>query len=139
MIWDIWRVGTKGRVAFTLIELLVVIAIIAIVAALLLPALSGAKSKAYRIACVNSVKQLQHRCHMFIVSNNDWTPQNHWDENAGDHAGSTVGSWVVSDSREATTTNVQPEMIFKGRPQTPTTAELPDFRRLEACVPDPVV
>jgi prepilin-type processing-associated H-X9-DG protein len=28
------------------------------------------------------------------------------------------------------------EMIFKGRPQTATTAELPDLQRLEACVPD---
>ena len=64
----------NGKAAFTLIELLVVIAIIAILAAMLLPALSSAKMKAQRIACMNNLKQLETAWVMYNGDNNGRIP-----------------------------------------------------------------
>jgi prepilin-type N-terminal cleavage/methylation domain-containing protein len=84
----------KHRRAFTLIELLVVIAIIAILAALLLPALSAAKTKAQRIACMNNLKQLGTAWTMYNGENNDHIPSC-WPFDPNDMSAINPNAWVM--------------------------------------------
>jgi prepilin-type N-terminal cleavage/methylation domain-containing protein len=77
---------------FTLIELLVVIAIIAILAAMLLPALTHAKTEAISTQCMSNKKQLQLSWAMYANDFND-----HLVINADQSQPYTVGTSVMQD------------------------------------------
>jgi len=107
----------RTRDGFTLIELLVVIAIIAILAALLLPALSRAKSRAHTIVCLNNQRQLTLCWTMYANDHGDVLPPNNsvYDINTGQPIPGLDLSqtWCPGNARaDANTDNIKSGYLF---------------------------
>jgi prepilin-type N-terminal cleavage/methylation domain-containing protein/prepilin-type processing-associated H-X9-DG protein len=100
-----------GRTAFTLIELLVVIAIIAILAAMLLPALSKAKTKAQGVQCMSNLKQLNLAWYLYAGDYNDRLVFN---SIVGNDEGWCAG-WLSPAANVRDNTNVANLMPPKGK------------------------
>jgi len=83
----------------------VVIAIIAILAAMLLPSLNRAKTKATGVHCLANLKQLQLTWAMYADDHNDSIVGNHWQDEAN-HV-PNVGNWVTGwlDPRQVNNTD----------------------------------
>ncbi len=78
------------RKAFTLIELLVVIAIIAILAAMLMPALAGARDRGRAISCTGNVRQIASSMNFYANDYSDYFPR----YNSHSSGGGNAAYWV---------------------------------------------
>jgi prepilin-type N-terminal cleavage/methylation domain-containing protein len=106
------RQGSKGaRSGFSLVELLVVIGVLALAVSLLLPALSGARSAASRIKCMNNLRQLLQVEMMYVGESKGYLTYPNW---GNDRASADVWAtgWLYSQGK--VTDPPQPDDVRSG-------------------------
>ncbi|MCS7090031.1 MAG: prepilin-type N-terminal cleavage/methylation domain-containing protein [Verrucomicrobiota bacterium] len=86
--------------AFTLVELLITLAIVALLATLLLPALSRAKARALRAACLGNLRQLGFAWQLYADDNRDRLVPNGY---ASADEIRQIRLWVLGATHRATT------------------------------------
>ncbi|NOX97879.1 MAG: DUF1559 domain-containing protein [Nitrospirae bacterium] len=137
----------QNKDSFTLIELIVTIAILAILVALLLPAISTARSAGQRAACTNNLRQLGLAFQMYAQDFDNFLPH----EDGKYPAGSDHPSWfeaITSYLDNANRSNVKQCPAYKPARSLPSPTYYtykfnsrledyqgsPPFRRLDSLV-----
>jgi prepilin-type N-terminal cleavage/methylation domain-containing protein/prepilin-type processing-associated H-X9-DG protein len=108
------------RRGFTLIELLVVVAIISILAAMLMPALAGAKARARRSLCAGNLRQLGVAAQIYCGDNADFFPFAYY----FDVADARLYCWDFTT--DESTGRVVPGVLWQGQ-TNPQIQQCPSF------------
>jgi prepilin-type N-terminal cleavage/methylation domain-containing protein/prepilin-type processing-associated H-X9-DG protein len=110
------RNSAGQRRGFTILELMAVLAIILVVVGLLSSALNQARTRTFRITCLNNMRQLQVAWDLYAHENGDYLVLNKTEETGTTLSAtrkSSTNSWVAGNPKEdRTTENLRKGSLF---------------------------